>query len=106
MLRRLGRLFVIRTRWEAWAVIWAIALGAVERGKTYLHTYPGWQGWMFFVVCTAVVFVAGPKLLDSVRPAPAPIRTVKSPMRRLSRSRPRPSRRFAGSETPTWSRRS
>jgi len=85
MLRRLGRLFVIRTRWEAWAVIWAITLGAIERGKTYLATYPGWQGWMFFVVCTLVVFVAGPKLLDSVRPAPAPVRSARAPARRLSR---------------------
>ena len=41
MLRKVGRLFTIKTRWEAWLVIYAIALGAVERGRHYLETYPG-----------------------------------------------------------------
>lgn len=105
MLKRLGRLFVIRTRWEAWAVTWAIALGAAERGKHYLALYPGWLGWLFFGVCMAVVFVAGAKLLDGVRPSIAPARGIKAPQRRLSRNRPRPSRRSVGSESPTWSRK-
>jgi hypothetical protein len=100
--RRLGRLFVIKTRWEAWAVTWAIALGAVERGKQYLVAYPGALGWVFFVLCCGVVFLAGAKLLDSVRPdATAPARPVhRQPIRRLrqiSRSRPRGSRPLAGS---------
>lgn len=77
MLKRLGRLFTIKTRWEAWAVTWAITLGAVERGKAYLETYPGATGWLFFLACIAVVFLAGGKLLDSVRPTeqpkPAPV---------------------------------
>jgi hypothetical protein len=93
-LRRLGRLFVIKTRWEAWAVTWAIALGAVERGKAYLLTYPGVLGWLFFVLCCGVVFLAGAKLLDSVRAEaqPAPSAKVRwHPRRRdpFSRSRPR-----------------
>ena len=71
-LRKLGRLFTIRTRWEAWMVIWAIALGAIERGKHYLAVYPGALGWVFFCLCTGVVFVAGAKLLDAVTPAAAP----------------------------------
>lgn len=96
-LRRLGRLFVIKTRWEAWAVTWAIALGAVERGKHYLAVYPGALGWLFFALCCGVVFIAGAKLLDSVRPErrPAPAPTVRwHPRRRdpFSRSRPRGSR--------------
>lgn len=74
MLRKVGRLFTIKTRWEAWLVIYAIALGAVERGRHYLETYPGWQGWMLAVACTGVVFLAGAKLLDAVRPAPASVR--------------------------------
>jgi hypothetical protein len=103
MLKRLGRLFTIKTRWEAWAVIWAISLGAVERGKHYLEVYPGWTGWMFFAACSAVVFVAGPKLLDSVRQVPvsAPIKASKLPPRRISRSRPNSSRRPGGSALPT-----
>ncbi len=71
MLRKLGRLFVIKTRLEAWVVIYAIAVGAVERGRHYLEVYPGWSGWMLALACTGVVFLAGAKLLDSVK-APAP----------------------------------
>ena len=72
MLRKIGRLFVIKTRWEAWMVIYAIALGAVERGRLYLEIYPGYGGWMLALACTGVVFLAGARLLDSVKPAPTP----------------------------------
>jgi hypothetical protein len=71
MLRKFGRLFTIKTRFEAWAITYAIALGAVERGQHYLATYPGVGGWMLFFACTGVVFLAGAKLLDSVKPKPA-----------------------------------
>ena len=71
MLRKIGRLFVIKTRFEAWLVTYAIAVGAVERGRHYLQMYPGWEGWMLALACTGVVFIAGAKLLDSVK-APAP----------------------------------
>jgi hypothetical protein len=71
MLSKIGRLFQIKTRFEAWLVIYAIALGAVERGRLYLETYPGWGGWLLALACTGVVFIAGGKLLDSVR-APVP----------------------------------
>ena len=103
MLHKIGRLFVIKTRWEAWLVIYAIALGAVERGQHYLQAYPGWGGWMLAIACTGVVFIAGGKLLDSVKPAepalvagpyraPTKRRTVtgnrprRLPLRRDSRS--------------------
>src|SRR5689334_9773772 len=68
MLKKIGRLFIIKTRLEAWLVIYAIALGAVERGRHYLDIYPGWGGWMLALACTGVVFLAGGKLLDSVKP--------------------------------------
>jgi len=71
MLKRIGRLFVIKTRAEAWLVTYAIAVGAIERGHHYLQVYPGVGGWLLAVACTGVVFVAGARLLDSVRP-PAP----------------------------------
>jgi hypothetical protein len=67
MLKKIGRLFTIKTRVEAWLVIYAIALGAVERGRHYLETYPGFGGWLLAVACTGVVFIAGAKLLDSVK---------------------------------------
>src|SRR5690349_4130391 len=88
MLRKLGRLFTIKTRWEAWLVIYAIALGAVDRGKTYLETYPGFGGWLLAVACTGVVFIAGGKLLDSVR-APQPALAAgpyRAPVQRHTRS--------------------
>lgn len=94
MLRKIGRLFTIKTRLEAWLVIYAIAVGAVERGAHYLATYPGAGGWMLALACTGVVFLAGGKLLDSVRkPEPAmAIGPYSAPTRRhapIGRSRPR-----------------
>jgi len=95
MLRKLGRLFTIKTRLEAWLVTYAIALGAVERGRLYLDTYPGYGGWMLAAACTGVVFLAGAKLLDSVKPQPAAVTIgpYRAPVTRrgpLSRSRPTP----------------
>ena len=86
VLSKACRLFQIKTRFEAWLVIYAIALGAVERGRHYLETYPGFGGWLLALACTGVVFVAGAKLLDSVKPAEAaPVSALyRSPMRRRS----------------------
>jgi hypothetical protein len=94
MLRKIGRLFTIKTRFEAWLVIYAIAVGAVERGTHYLAAYPGWGGWMLALACTGVVFLAGGKLLDSVRkPEPAIARGAYPAATRrhslIGRSRPR-----------------
>ena len=50
MLKRLGRLFVIKSRTEAWLVTYAIAVGAIERGQHYMHQYPGFRragSWRF-----------------------------------------------------------
>jgi len=77
MLQRLSRLFVIKTRWEVWLVIYAIAMGAVERGRHYLELYPGAPGVLLALACTGVVFLAGAKLLDSVRPVPATARAAR-----------------------------
>jgi hypothetical protein len=105
MLRKIGRLFTIKTRFEAWLVIYAIALGAVERGRLYLETYPGWGGWMLALACTGVVFLAGGKLLDSVRSAPAAIASGPYPAatrRHALTDRSRPRRPLPGrdSESP------
>lgn len=94
MLRKIGRLFTIKTRLEAWLVIYAIAVGAVERGQHYLAAYPGWGGCMLALACTGVVFIAGAKLLDSVRkPEPAiAMGPYATPLQRhtpIGRSRPR-----------------
>jgi hypothetical protein len=94
MLSKIGRLFQIKTRFEAWLVIYAIALGAVERGRHYLDAYPGWGGWLLALACTGVVFIAGGKLLDSVRPAaPALVAgPYRAPFHRRSAHRQRPTR--------------
>lgn len=66
MWSKLTRLFVIKNKFEAFAVIYALALGAVERGVHYLDQYPGAGGWLLFAVCPIAVFMAGVRILDSV----------------------------------------
>lgn len=67
MLRRLARLFVIKTRFEACAVIYALSVGAVGRGFDYLTQYPGAFGWLLFAACTTAVFMAGARLMEVTR---------------------------------------
>ena len=67
MGKNIKRLFVIKTRWEAYAIIYALALGGVERGMLYLDQYPGFGGKLLFVAATGAVFVGGAKILDAVR---------------------------------------
>lgn len=108
MRQRIARLFMIKTRTEAWLVIYAIALGAVERARHYLELYPGSMGMVLAVACTGVVFLAGAKLLDSVRPEPA--RATAGPYlargrSRVSRSRPRARPLRSDSTLPTLRRK-
>jgi hypothetical protein len=65
MLKKTLRLFVIKTRLEAWAIIYALAVGAVTRGLHYMDQYPGIGGWLLFAACTGAVFMAGAKILDA-----------------------------------------
>ena len=106
MLSKIGRLFIIKTRFEAWLVIYAIAVGSVERGQHYMVQYPGAGGWMLAAACTGVVFVAGAKLLDSVKPVPAiAAGPYSAPVRRGSTgNRPRAIRERPGSESRPWLR--
>ena len=104
-MSRIAPLFTIRTRTEVWFVIYAIALGAVERAQHYLRTYDGLNGWILALACTAVVFLAGAKLLDSVRPAAEEADAVPYPARRrrrpaVIRNRPTARRRPSGSASP------
>ena len=64
MLRKIARLFTIKTRAEAFLIIYALALGATSRGAQYLTQYPGWGGKLLFLACTGAVFLAGAKILD------------------------------------------
>lgn len=67
MLRKIGRLFVIKNRFEAFAIIFALALGATARGSAYLVEYPGFGGKLLFLATTGAVFLAGAKILDCLR---------------------------------------
>ena len=67
-VRSSARLFTIRTRIEACMIIYALALGAVMRGSSYLQNYHGIGGALLFGACLASVLIAGAKLLDGTRP--------------------------------------
>jgi hypothetical protein len=65
MLSRITRLFTIKSKFEAYLVIYGLGTGAVERGIHYLYLYPGTGGWLLFSLCPIAVFMAGAKILDS-----------------------------------------
>jgi len=67
MLKKIARLFVIKSRWEACLIIYALALGATERGTHYIHQFPGFGGCLLFFACTGSVFMAGAKILDCLK---------------------------------------
>ena len=67
MLRKIGRLFVIKTRFEAYLIIYALALGAMTRGAHYTLEYPGWGGYLLFAATAGAVFLGGAKILDAIR---------------------------------------
>jgi hypothetical protein len=67
MLRKVGRLFVIKNRFEAFLIIYALALGATARGSAYLTEYPGMGGKLLFLATTGAVFLAGAKILDCLK---------------------------------------
>ena len=106
-LRKLGRLFTIKTRFEAFLLTYAIAVGSVERGVHYMQNYPGNGGILLAIACLGVPFIAGAKLLDSVRPAtfgPSIERKPSVPRwapRRLSRNQPRDRRSARDSALPS-----
>ena len=67
MLRKIGRLFVIKTRLEAYVIIYALATGAAQRGSVYLGEYPGTGGKLLFAACLGSVMLAGVKIIDCLR---------------------------------------
>jgi len=75
MLRKIRRLFVIKTRFEASVIIYALGLGAIERGSRYLDHLPQVKGLVLppysaqvlMLACTGAVFLAGAKIFDAIR---------------------------------------
>lgn len=66
MWTKVARLFVIKTKFEAFLIIYGLGTGAVERGMHYMQQYPGVGGKMLFAVCPIAVFMAGARILESV----------------------------------------
>lgn len=66
MMRKFLRLFVIKTKFEAFLVIYGLGVGATERGVHYLQQYPGIGGWMLFALSPIAVFMAAARILDSI----------------------------------------
>lgn len=65
-MRKLKRLFQIKTKLEVFLVTYPLGLGACERGLIYMDQYPGKLGWVFFMLCTGSVFLASSKMLQAV----------------------------------------
>jgi hypothetical protein len=63
---KIKSLFTIKTKFEAFLVIYALALGATERGVVYMQTYPGVGGQMLALACSGAVFMAGGKIIDAL----------------------------------------
>lgn len=66
-MKKIARLFIIKNRLEACAVIYALAVGAVERGMHYLSVFPGFGGWLLLSVCPIAVVMAGARLMEFTR---------------------------------------
>ncbi len=65
-MKKLKRLFQIKTKFEVFLITYALGMGAVERGLVYMQQYPGKLGWVFFCLCTGSVFLAAAKMLEAV----------------------------------------
>ena len=66
MLTKLRRLFTIKTKFEAFAVIYALALGAADRGVIYMAQDPGFPGKVLALCCGVAVMMAGGKIIEAV----------------------------------------
>ena len=65
-MKKLARLFQIKTKAEVFLITYPLALGAVKRGQDYMEQYQGKVGWMFFALCLGAVFIASAKMLQAV----------------------------------------
>jgi len=66
MWKKFRRLFIIKTKFEAYLITYALAMGAVARGQAYLVQYPGVGGKLLFLACTGAVFMAGAKMIEAI----------------------------------------
>jgi hypothetical protein len=71
MWSKIKRPFIIKTKIEASFIVYALALGAAERGKDYLDRFPGNFGWVMFSACMLAVLMGGAKIFDAISLAKA-----------------------------------
>ena len=65
-MKKITRLFQVKTKFEVFLITYALGLGAVKRGEDYLMQYPGKIGCVFFALCTGAVFIASAKMLEAI----------------------------------------
>lgn len=65
-ITKFRRLFMLKTKFEVYLVIYALAVGACERASAYLDQYPGYGGVMLALACSGSVFLAGGLMIDAV----------------------------------------
>jgi hypothetical protein len=65
-MKKLKRLFQIKTKVEVFLITYPLALGAVKRGQDYMEQYPGKIGWVFLALTCGAVFLAASKMLQAV----------------------------------------
>ena len=65
-MERIKGLFTIKTKFEAFLVIYALAPRAAERGVVYMQQYPGVGGHLLALACSGAVFMAGGKIIDAL----------------------------------------
>jgi hypothetical protein len=65
-MKKIARLFQIKTKAEVFLITYPLALGAVKRGQDYMVQYPGRIGYVFFLLCMGAVFLASAKMLQAV----------------------------------------
>jgi len=66
MWKKIRRLFIIKTKFEAFLITYALATGAVACGQAYMIQYPGWGGKLLFLAATGAVFMAGAKMIEAI----------------------------------------
>ncbi|MCW2366239.1 MULTISPECIES: hypothetical protein [unclassified Sphingobium] len=65
-MRKIARLFTIRTKFEAYLAIFGVAMGATARGAHYLEVYPGFPGYLLYASCCGAVMIVGGLMIDGV----------------------------------------
>ncbi|MCE2830144.1 MAG: hypothetical protein LW742_10440 [Sphingomonadales bacterium] len=65
-MKKVARLFQIKTKVEVFLITYPLALGAVKRGQEYMLQYPGKIGWLFLALTCGAVFLASAKMLQAV----------------------------------------